>query len=161
MTTHRETKKFNSYKEERLKSARKNLSESVTFTKDLEELESAMKLSVNRRSSGNLNTMRLSLKRQLSESFSISSPPLTESNLRLSHVNDRFISKYMDRDSNIMEVSEEEPVMSNVLAEKSMSTNNLLVKPKRKGIETVRRGDLKVTGTITATGSTKNLGKLT
>lgn len=106
MITPRSVKKINSYKEERIRSARKGLSESISFGKDLEELESAMKLSISRRSSGGLNTMRLSLQRELSESFSLKSPSNLESSLRLSNVNDKFISKYMDKASNILEVSE-------------------------------------------------------
>lgn len=156
MITPRSTKKINSYKEERIRSARKGLSESISFGKDLEELESVMKLSISRRSSGGLNTMRLSLQRELSESFSLKSPSNLESSLRLSNVNDKFISKYMDKASNIIEVSEEEPV-SNVLAEKSVSSN-ILLKPKKKVVEALRK-DPKLEKCLPS--SVKVLGKMT
>lgn len=81
---------------------------------------------------------------------------MVESSLRLSNVNDRFISKYMDKNKNIMEVSEDEPV-SHVLAEKRLN-NNIILKPKKKMIESVVRKD----GGMekgTPRGS-KNLGKL-
>ena len=129
-------RKLHSYKEERLKSARKDLNESVSINQDLDEIESSIKTSFSRRlSNPTLNLMRMSLQKEISACQTPKSS-LSSSHLRLSNVNSRFISKYMNQESNIAEVCEEEHHLS-VLQPKSINTN-LPTKNHKKMTESVR-----------------------